>query len=145
MAREIVERDRLGEPGPQILQRAPNGPRVLRVRGAEERERGNGFRERDLERQAIRTSAHRIVQAVERRGAFVAFFEMRDRDDLASVTHALDVYRGQPNDGEGDRPVVREIAMHVAGLFHQIEPDTLRQTFPRPHHSIRPRSMRPTA
>jgi len=50
---------------------------------------------------------------MEGKAAVVAGREVRMRDHLALVADALEVARGQQDDLERDRPVVRDVAMHV--------------------------------
>src|SRR5262249_49666545 len=65
-------------------------------------------------REAIRAGGDRIVKTTEGEPAFVAGPEMRGREDLALVADALELARGQEDDLERLRPVVSDVAGHVA-------------------------------
>ena len=119
VVREMVERDRVAEPPADVLQRAPDGTRIVSMCVADDGKRTDSFHDSDLEREAVNSCAHGIDQAVKRRSAFVVAFELRDRHCLAFALDPSDFVCWQHDGRIRRRSAVRQVANDVARLLDQ--------------------------
>lgn len=117
MHREILERDRMSQPLPQVCHRTPYRTRVTESSSTDARKRIDRFRKRNLERQPIRVRAHRVVQAVKRCRAFVVRVELCGHHPLTLPAYPRDLVRRQHHGRPRRRSLSQEVSMHVAGLF----------------------------